>query len=55
MKAKFKLEVYDTDGTCKSIVNGTADTIDIDSAMDYLLQLKEERYKNELRNTFSDS
>lgn len=50
MKNKFKLEVFDDQGQRVSIVSGHADESDIDTALDYLLKLKEERYINEQAN-----
>lgn len=55
MKYKFRLELYEfnnPDGVNMltspvSIVNGTADGEDIDNALQYLLKLKEDRYRNE--------
>lgn len=55
MKYKFRLELYEfnnPDGVNMltspvSIVNGTADGEDIDNALQYLLKLKEGRYRNE--------
>lgn len=50
MTNKFKLEVFDDQGQCVSIVSGHADESDIDAALDYLMRLKEERYVNEQTN-----
>ena len=50
MNNKFKLELYDSQGERYSIVTGSANPEDIDTALDYLLKLKEERYIDERRD-----
>lgn len=44
MKVKFKLEIYDADNKVDSIVSGSADSNDIDLALEYLLKLKQDRH-----------
>lgn len=57
MKVKFKLETYDAENPdCKiSVCTGTSDNNDIERALEYLLQLKEERYVSGQRHLRSNT
>lgn len=51
MKIKFKLELYHLNqdgnkGDCFSVVGGSADSEDVDAAINYLMKLKEQRQEN---------